>query len=97
MRLYEEIFKSVDGVAGARCLFLPGGGGYFENVKFVEDFSPREVIVAFSDCRVRVFGVRLSIEKYCDGDLQLGGDIFSCSVLKDNTKIGKLVPTEQDE
>lgn len=92
MRLYEEIFKGVDGVSGARCLFLPGGGGYFEHVKFVEDFSTQEVIIAFPSCRVRVFGVRLSIEKYCDGDLQLGGCIFSCTVLKDDTKIGKQIP-----
>ncbi len=97
MRLYEEIFKDVDGVAGARCLFLPGGGGYFEAVKSVEDFSPREVVIVFPSCRVRVFGTFLSIKKYCDGDLQLSGRIFSCEVLKDGSKIGAQVPPTAEE
>ena len=39
MRLYEEIFKDVDGVFFARCSVIPRGGGYFEGVKAVEDFS----------------------------------------------------------
>ena len=40
MRLYEEIFKSAEGVAFSRCIFVPKGGGYFEGVKAVDDFSP---------------------------------------------------------
>jgi len=97
MRLYDEIFRDVDGVAGSRCLFLPGGGGYFENVKSVEDFSPQEVIILFSNCRVLVEGVGLSIKKYCDGDLQLSGRIFSCEVVSDGTKIGSQVPKREDK
>ena len=35
MRLYEEIFKSADGVAFARYVVVLNGGGYFEGVKAV--------------------------------------------------------------
>ena len=41
MRLYEEIFKDTDGASLSRCVIVPNGGGYFEGVKTVEDFSPQ--------------------------------------------------------
>ena len=44
MRLYEEIFKDVDGVFFARCSVIPRGGGYFEGVKAVEDFSDEKIV-----------------------------------------------------
>lgn len=96
MRLYDEIFRDVDGVAGARCLFLPGGGGYFEAVKSLEDFSSQEVLIVFQSCRVLVEGINLSVKKYCDGDLQLSGRIFSCAVVSDGSKIGSQVPKKDE-
>ncbi len=80
MRLYDEIFKTTDG-ALSRCYFVPGGGGYFEGVKAVGDFSPERVTVCFPRSEVEVAGEGLTIRKYCDGDLELSGKIFSLRVI----------------
>ena len=71
------------------------GGGYFEAVKSLEDFSSQEVLIVFHNCRVLVEGINLSIKKYCDGDLQLSGRIFSCEVVSDGTKIGSQAPKKE--
>ena len=76
MRLYDEIFKNTEGFPFARCIFVPGGGGYFEGVKAVGDFSPERVVICFPRCTVAAEGKGLAIKKYYDGDLQLSGSIF---------------------
>lgn len=40
MRLFDELFKDVEGGAVSRCTVVPCGGGYFEGVKAVGDFPP---------------------------------------------------------
>ena len=77
MRLYDEIFKNTEGFPFARCTIVPGGGGYFEGVKAVGDFSPERVVICFPRYTVSVEGAGLSIKKYYDGDLQLSGQIFT--------------------
>lgn len=77
MRLFDEIFKDVDGIALSRCTFVPNGGGYFEGVKSIGDFSSERIVICFSKQSVEVCGVGLSIKKYYDGDLQLSGKIAS--------------------
>lgn len=81
MRLYDEIFKDADGGAFQRCIIVPNGGGYFEGVKAVGDFSPERVVVCFPKEQVELEGKNLSIKKYSDGDLQLSGKIFAMKVL----------------
>ena len=81
MRLYDEIFKNADGGAFARCIIVPFGGGYFEGVKSVADFSDAKVTLCFPRERVEVAGENLCIKKYCDGDLQLSGQIICVKVL----------------
>lgn len=83
MRLYDEIFKSVDGAALARYTVAIGGGGYFEGVKSVGDFSPECVVLYFPRHSVAVEGENLHIKKYCDGDLELSGKIASVRLLQD--------------
>jgi hypothetical protein len=80
MRLYDEIFKNADGAAFARCIVVPGGGGYFEGVKSVEDFSDARVVICFPRETVEIAGKGLTIRKYCDGDLQVAGNIHSLRV-----------------
>lgn len=80
MRLYDEIFKNTEGMAASKCVFVPGGGGYFEGVKSVGDFSSERVLVCFSKESVLVEGKGLVIKKYYDGDLQLQGRITSVRV-----------------
>ena len=81
MRLYDEILKGADGLTFGRCIFIPKGGGYFEGVRSIGDFSPERVVVCFSKLSVAVEGSFLCIKKYCDGDLQLGGKILSVTVV----------------
>jgi hypothetical protein len=82
MRLYDEIFKSVDGVAVARCLLVPGGEGYLEGVKSVEEFSSNRLVICFPKNRVEIEGEGLSISKYYEGDLHIAGRIFSWKIDK---------------
>lgn len=86
MRLYEEIFKNADGGAFCKCVVVPKGGGYFEGVKSVEDFSSNRIVICFPKDRIAVEGERLTVRKYCDGDLQLDGNIFSLQVLSAQTE-----------
>ena len=81
MRLYEEICKSVDGALANGCVIVPNGGGYFEGVKCVEDFSSESVTLRFADCLAMVEGLGLSIKKYGDGDLELSGKIVAFYLL----------------
>ena len=77
MRLYDEIFKNTEGFPFMRCTIVPCGGGYFEGVKAVGDFSPERVVICFPHHTISVEGKGLAIKKYYDGDLQLSGQIFT--------------------
>ena len=67
------------------------GGGYFEGVKTVGDFSPERIVLFFSRGIIEVEGVELSIAKYCDGDLQIGGKITLVRLVDDTAKTGARV------
>ena len=82
MRLYDELFKNAEGMALQRYTGVVGGGGYFEGVKALGDFSPEKVCVYYARACVEVMGKDLRIAKYCDGDLRLDGKISSVSLLK---------------
>ena len=82
MRLFDELFKDTEGGAVSRCTVMPCGGGYFEGVKAVGDFSPERIVVYFPKASVLAEGKGLVIKKYCDGDLQLSGEILSLQVVK---------------
>ncbi len=86
MRLYDEIFKNAEGDSFSRCTVVPHGGGYFQGVKTVGDFSPQRIVIYFPKQAIEVEGENLSIKKYCDGDLQLFGEITLLRVLGDETK-----------
>lgn len=75
MRLYDEIFKNADGVLAPKCCFVPNGGGYFEGVKTVGELSLERIVLYFPHAEVIVEGERLSVKKYCDGDLEIAGKI----------------------
>ncbi len=81
MRLYDEIFKNADGGAMERCVVVPCGGGYFQGVKSVGDFSKEKIVLYFPRVCVEVVGEELAIKKYYDGDLHLTGKILSIALL----------------
>ena len=96
MRLYEEILKSVDGASISRCILVPNGGGYFEGVKSVEDFSPQRIVLRFSQGQTVIEGVGLFIKKYCDGDLEILGKINAFYLLKDGEAIAAAKPSASE-
>lgn len=75
MRFIDELWKREGNDFAARCTVVVGGGGYFEGVKAVGEFSADKVVLYFSGETLEVEGKNLFIQKYLDGDLQLGGKI----------------------
>lgn len=89
MRLHNEIFKRVDGAFDLmpKCLIVPNGNGYFQGVKTMGEFSDTRVEIYFQGLRplrAEVIGQALTVLKYCDGDLELGGKIVSFCVLENS-------------
>ena len=83
MRLMDEIFKNPEGMAATRYTLVIGGGGYFEGVKAVGDFSSQQIVLFFPQGGVEIAGENLSIAKYCDGDLRVDGKILCVRLLTD--------------
>ena len=78
MRLFEELFENADdGVYGVKCVWKLGGEGYFEGVKGLTEFSPAEIRIHTRLGEVQVLGKGLSVKKYADGDLYVGGRIYT--------------------
>ena len=96
MRLYEEILKSVDGVSLSRCVIVPNGGGYFEGVKGVEDFSPERIMLRFSQGQAVIEGSAFFIKKYCDGDLEILGKIKAFYLLDEGESAAWIKRTPQE-
>lgn len=63
-----------------RCRLEIGGGGYFENVKSLGDFSSEKVMLYFPKNALEIQGQNFSIRKFYDGDLELVGNIESVKV-----------------
>ena len=84
MRVYDDIFKDPNDSACARCIVVPGGGGYFEGVKSVGDFSAERIVVYFPHQMVEIDGKNLVIKKYYGGDLQIGGRVIGVRVVSPN-------------
>ena len=86
MRLYDEIFKGTEGLGNARFTVAIGGGGYFEGVKTVGDFSPQNIVLYYPRESVEIEGESLFIKKYCEGDLQISGKIYAVRVIDETSK-----------
>lgn len=82
MRLYNSLFKSADGLSIGRYTVAVQGGGYFEGVKSLGDFSPESICLHFSHALLEVVGENLVIAKFIDGDLQIDGKITGVRQIK---------------
>ncbi len=78
MRLYGEILGNE---RGAQCTLTPPYGGYFEGVKGVGEFSEAKILLSFGKLEVEILGEGMTIEKYYDGDLKIGGKILQWSIV----------------
>jgi hypothetical protein len=81
MRLNGELFQGVDSFADARYTVVVAGGGYFQGVKSVGDFSPTLLMLHYPRAQLRVQGEKLCIRKYCEGDLEISGNIYAVELV----------------
>ena len=76
MRLFSEIVKSLGAELGTGVQYtVLDGGGYFQNVKRITEFSQEKIVLRGKKGIVSVEGKNLSIGKYYAGDVAIKGDI----------------------
>ena len=81
MRLYEEL-TGIEGFATARYTVAVNGGGYFEGVKAVGEFTPEKILLLYPKAEIEIVGENLSIGKYVDCDLKIDGKIRCVSLVE---------------
>lgn len=59
-----------------RVTLFGGRSGYFEGVKGIASFSEGEVVLFLKKGRLTVTGEKLTLGKFCEGDLVICGNIF---------------------
>ena len=82
MRLFSEIASALgqsEDSARVQYTVLDGGGGYFQNVKKILEFSENAIVFAGKKGAVRVEGERLNLGKYYLGDAVVRGNIVRVS------------------
>lgn len=78
MRLFTEIRKTLsaeESVARVLYTVVDGGGGYFQNVRRLTEFSPSRIVMRGREGTLLVEGEQLSLGKYFAGDLVVRGTI----------------------
>ncbi len=77
MNLLREIGKQLGAEAGVGVEYtvVDGRGGYFRNVKRIEEFSEQVVVLRSRKGAVRVEGRGLSLGRYGSGDAVVLGEI----------------------
>ena len=77
MELFKEISRSLKSETGAGVSFtVLEGGGYFQNVKRIEEFSSETILLRGKKGKVRLIGRDLSLSKYYAGDVAVLGEIL---------------------
>lgn len=82
MRLFSEIEKVFGGEEDStrvQYTVLDGGGGYFQNVKKILEFSDCAIVFSGRRGAVRIEGENLSLGKYYLGDAVVYGRILRVS------------------
>ena len=78
MRLIGEIVRALGGdelSMRLRYTVVEGGGGYFQNVKRLAEFSPSRIVLAGKGGQVLVEGEGLTLGKCFGGDVEIRGRI----------------------
>ena len=76
MGLLSEIKKNFSAEGSAfrvQYTVVDGGGGYFQNVKRLLEFSPETLVLKGGKGSIRIEGENLSLGKYFQGDLVVHG------------------------
>ena len=82
MRLFSEITRALgreEDFSRVQYTVLDGGGGYFQNVKKILEFSENAIVFSGKRGAVRVEGEGLSLGKYYLGDAVVQGNILRVS------------------
>ena len=82
MRLFSEIERALgweEDSSRVQYTVLDGGGGYFQNVKKILEFSEDAIVFAGRKGAVRVEGEGLNLGKYYLGDAVVRGKIVRVS------------------
>ena len=82
MRLFSEITRALgreEDFSHVQYTVLDGGGGYFQNVKKILEFSENAIVFSGKRGAVRVEGEGLSLGKYYLGDAVVQGNILRVS------------------
>ena len=82
MRLFSEIERALgssEDSSRVQYTVLDGGGGYFQNVKKILEFSQETIVFSGRRGAVRVEGEQLSLGKYYLGDAVVHGNIVRVS------------------
>lgn len=69
-------FIAEDSAFRVQYTVIDGGGGYFQNVKKLLEFSPERLVLKGARGRLNIEGERLSLGKYFQGDLVVRGKII---------------------
>ncbi len=79
MEFIAPILKKIGIEAAApapyRAVIAGNGYGYFENVRGIKRYSSQEVCLFLKRGELRICGSDLTIERYGQGDIVLGGKI----------------------
>ncbi len=78
MNVLREIAEQVrDGENGrVRYTVSDGGGGYFQNVRRILEFSPDRILLGGKKGKLRIEGEELSLGKCFKGDVAVRGRIL---------------------
>ena len=82
MRLFSEIervFGREEDASRVQYPVLDGGGGYFQNVKKIAEFSESAIVFSGRRGAVRIEGEGLTLGKYYLGDAVVHGKILRVS------------------
>ena len=82
MRLFAEIERALgqdEDSSRVQYTVLDGGGGYFQNVKKILEFSENAIVFSGRRGAVRIEGEGLSLGKYYLGDAVVRGNIIRVS------------------
>lgn len=75
--IYEQLSEENEPITGFRFTLWAGKGGYFQNIRTIVAFRTEEIeLFTQGKERVKITGRGLSVKKYCESDVLIGGDIY---------------------
>ena len=81
MSFLENIFSCFENSSSLmplpKILLVGDNCGYFEGVKSIGGYNENEITLFTKTCKLTVLGNKLTINKFCEGDVVICGKILS--------------------